>query len=93
MDSGKTPMSKNKKKTPKVDPRLLAHPRLAALLNEYGAGALNKVELQAALTTLLAEVGPPLLAAMVKRLETASVAVGAPVASVGYRQRRTVEPV
>ncbi len=64
-------MSKSKKsKSPKIDPRLLARPRLDALFNRQARGELDADGLHAGVQALIAEAGPdPVLNALVKRME------------------------
>ncbi len=64
-------MSKTKKnKSPKIDPRLLARPRLDALFDRQSRGELDADGLHAAVQALIAEAGPhPVLNALVKRME------------------------
>jgi hypothetical protein len=71
-----TAMSKSpKKKTPKIDPRLLARPRLDALFARHTSEALDDARLQVELSALMAEAGQPaLLEALLKRLETTPAA-------------------
>jgi hypothetical protein len=65
----------SKKKTPKIDPRLLVRPRIDALLDRYAGGALDDAQLQAEFTALMTEAGYRLmLEALLKRLETAPAA-------------------
>jgi len=59
-----------KRKTPKVDRRGLARPRLDALFDRHARSELDDDGLQAGLQALMAEVGHrPLLDALVKRME------------------------
>src|SRR5712691_10332206 len=64
-------MSKSKKsKSPKIDPRLLARPRLDALFDRLARGELDADGLHAPVQALIAEAGPhPVLDALVKRME------------------------
>jgi hypothetical protein len=64
-----------KKKTPKIDPRLLVRPRLDALFDRHARGELDQESLPSSLQQLLVEVGyRPLLEALLKRLEAAPAA-------------------
>lgn len=69
-------ISKSKKtKSPKIDPRLLARPRLDALFDRHARGELDAVGLHAGVRALIAEVGAhPVLDALVKRMEGTSEA-------------------
>jgi len=59
-----------KRKTPRIDRRVLASPRLNALFDRHARGELDDDGLQAGLQALMAEVGHgPLLDALVKRME------------------------
>lgn len=59
-----------KRKTPRIDQRVLAGPRLNALFDRHAHGELDDDGLQAGLQALMAEVGHrPLLDALVKRME------------------------
>jgi hypothetical protein len=59
-----------KRKTPRIDRRVLAGPRLNALFDHHARGELDDDGLQAGLQALMAEVGHrPLLDALVKRME------------------------
>lgn len=61
---------KNKPKVSKVDPRVLTRPRLDALFERHARGELDDAGLQAAIQTLIAEVGiPSVLNALVSRME------------------------
>jgi hypothetical protein len=59
-----------KRKTPRIDRRVLAGPRLNELFDRHARGELDDDGLQAGLQALMAEVGHrPLLDALVKRME------------------------
>jgi hypothetical protein len=59
-----------KRKTPRIDRRVLAGPRLNELFDRHACGELDDDGLQAGLQALMAEVGHrPLLDALVKRME------------------------
>ena len=64
-------MSKSKKrKSPKIDPRLLARPRLDTLFDRHARGELDADGLHTGVQTLIAEAGlDPVLDALVKRME------------------------
>src|SRR3990170_1883488 len=64
-------MSKSKKnKSPKIDPRVLARPRLDTLFDRHARGELDADGLYAGVQALIAEVGPhPVLDSLVKRME------------------------
>ncbi len=60
---------KNKHKTPKVDPRVLARPRLDALFERHTRGELDDAGLVAAVQSLIAEADlPSVLGALVTRM-------------------------
>lgn len=67
-------MSKSKKhKTPRIDPAVLARPRLDAILEQYGRGEADLAAVEANVRALTAELGEgPVLNALVKRLEGAT---------------------
>ncbi len=61
--------NKNKHKTPKVDPRVMARPRLDALFERRARGELDDAGLHTAAQSLVAEAGlPSVLGALVMRM-------------------------
>lgn len=67
-------MSKAKKsKTPKINPAVLARPRLDALFEQVGGEATNLAALESGVRALMRELGEgPILEALVKRMEGAN---------------------